>query len=123
MKNIKLVIVGLFILFLTIIKFPVMGIHSSAKLNLIHFLGPLLIALVIYLLPLYFVAKDKKWAKVTFSLVLLLTLFMGGRSETGFVAATCSKVLQVIMIVLLLAHVLATIVWFILLKKTRRAKQ
>lgn len=112
MKNKMLVIIGCIILFLTIMKFPIIGLDSSVKISVSSFLGPLLIASIIYLVPLYFVAKGKGWAKVAFAVILLLTLFMGGSSGIGFANTTDTMVLKEAMFALLIAQVLATIIWF-----------
>ncbi|MDN3954401.1 hypothetical protein [Sporolactobacillus laevolacticus] len=113
MKNKKLLIIGCIILIVTIMKFPIMGLDPSVKMSISSLLGPLLLASIIYLVPLYFVAKGKGWAKVAFAVILLLTLFMGGSSGIGFANTTHSMVLKTSMFALLIAQVLATIIWFI----------
>lgn len=113
MKNKKLLIIGCIILIVTIMKFPIMGLDPSVKMPISSLLGPLLLASIIYLVPLYFVAKNKGWAKAVFAVILLLTLFMGGSSGIGFANTTDTMVLKGTMLALLIAQVLATIFWFI----------
>ncbi|TGA98948.1 hypothetical protein E4665_06380 [Sporolactobacillus shoreae] len=112
MNRKKLVSIGWMILFLTVLKFPIMGLDTHTNSSILGFIGPLIIALIIYLLPLYFVAKDKKWAIVVFSVILLLTLLMGGSSGVEFAATTHSALLKGLMITLLIVQLVATIYWF-----------